>query len=149
MVVRRVVPADREAWIRMRMQLWPMHSAAEASAGVDEYYSCHDRMGVFVADDDGHLVGFAEVSLRDQAERCTTSPVGYLEAWYVEDEARKSGVGRELVRAAESWAEAQGCSEMASDCVIGSSASFEAHTALGYEETLRLIHFRKTLGGGA
>jgi len=36
---------------------------------------------------------------------------------------------------------------MASDAHLGNAASHEAHRALGFEESQRLVHFRKRLGG--
>ncbi len=40
---------------------------------------------------------------------------------------------------------ADGYAEMASDCLVENDVSLFAHTALGYTETGRLIHFRKPL----
>jgi len=57
---------------------------------------------------------------------------------------RRKGVGAMLVRAAEDWARHQGCSEFGSDTEIDNAASI-AHKALGFEETERLVCFRKTL----
>jgi aminoglycoside 6'-N-acetyltransferase I len=90
-------------------------------------------------------VGFAEVSLREMAEGCSTRPVGYLEGWYVQPSARHRGVGRRLLEAGEEWARAQGCSEMASDTEIEHIASQEAHQRLGYEIVSRAVLFRKAL----
>ena len=39
------------------------------------------------------LVGFAEVSRRAYAEGCETSPVGFLEGWYVVPERCGQGGG--------------------------------------------------------
>jgi aminoglycoside 6'-N-acetyltransferase I len=42
-----------------------------------------------------------EAALHARAEGCTTTPVGYLEAWYVDPDPRRRSVGRGLVEAAE------------------------------------------------
>ena len=47
------------------------------------------------------------------------------------------------MRAAEDWARAQGCVEMASDALIDNSESEKAHMALGFEVVDRCVHFRK------
>ena len=58
---------------------------------------------------------------------------------------RRHGVGRALVRAAEEWGRAQGCSEFASDTEIDNEDSAKAHAALGFEEVERIRCFRKSL----
>lgn len=83
--------------------------------------------------------------MRDYAEGCGSRPVGYLEGWYVIPEARRRGIGRALVEAAEAWARARGCTEMASDTELANRLSQMAHSRLGYEETERLVHYRKSL----
>ncbi|MGH8854579.1 MAG: GNAT family N-acetyltransferase, partial [Telluria sp.] len=50
-----------------------------------------------------------------------------------------------LVLAAEQWAREQGCTEMASDAMIDNTASHAMHLALGFEETERVVYFRKPL----
>lgn len=94
----------------------------------------------------GDVVGFAEVSLRAVAEGCRHTPVGYLEGWYVASGWRGRGIGRRLVEAAEGWALARGCREMASDTELDNTASQAAHARLGYEEVERVVLFRKALG---
>jgi aminoglycoside 6'-N-acetyltransferase I len=95
----------------------------------------------------GRVVGFAEVDLRPFADGCRSSPVGYLEGWYVVPEYRRKGVGRALVRRAESWVQDRGCTEMGSDTELENAISQEAHRALGYREVNRLVHLRRTLRG--
>ena len=100
----------------------------------------------FVADrGDGTLGGFVEAGLRKYADGCDTSPVGYIEGWYVDADLREQGIGRALIQAAEAWAIDRGCTEMGSDTWIENVVSYRAHLALGYEEAERLIHFRKRL----
>lgn len=153
--VRTVTPEDRDAWLRMRFGLWKDHPVDELTKEVDEYLR-GDASGAFGADSmpktvlvaergRGRVVGFAEVDLRERADGCPTHPVGYMEGWYVVAEERRRGVGRALFRAAEQWARDQGCSEMASDTMVGNDLGERAHKALGYEEVDRLILFRKNL----
>jgi aminoglycoside 6'-N-acetyltransferase I len=87
----------------------------------------------------------AELSLRPYAEDCRTSPVAFLERWYVIPAARRQGVGRALVSAAERWAREWGCSEFASDTELDNSTSAAAHRALGFEDAGAIRCFRKGL----
>ncbi|MCA1828150.1 MAG: GNAT family N-acetyltransferase [Myxococcales bacterium] len=127
----------------MRLALWPDSEPHE----VDDFLAGRARepLAVLVAEEGGSLLGFAELSIRNIAEGCTTGRVGYLEGWYVEPSARRRGIGRALVAAAEDWARAEGCSEFASDTEIDNEASAAAHAALGFEEVERIRCFRKVL----
>ena len=55
------------------------------------------------------------------------------------------GWGRRLVEAAETWARERGCREMGSDSWIDNLDGRAAHVALGYEERMTAVHFRKML----
>ncbi len=146
MRVRQVEPGDRDEWLRMRLALWPECQPERHEAEMAAYRPEDTGGAVFVAvRPAGGLGGFLEASLRGYADGCETHPVGYIEGWYVDPDLRRQGVGRELVREAEAWARAQGCTEMASDCELDNEVSFHAHLALGYEEADRLIHFMKKL----
>lgn len=149
MNIRPVNRDDRDEWQRMRARLFPGVDVAE----IDEWYAAAASGGthpvgavVLVADrGDGRLAGFAEIGIRGYAEGCETTPVAYLEAWYVDPDARRAGTGRRLVEAAEAWAAAQGFSEMASDSELDNDNSRSAHLALGFEEIERQICYRKRL----
>jgi aminoglycoside 6'-N-acetyltransferase I len=90
-------------------------------------------------------LGFLEVRLREYAEGASSSPVGFLEGWYVVEEVRKQGVGRKLVEAGEQWARSMGCTEMGSNTEIWRTGSMEAHLSLGYTEVERDVNFLKKL----
>jgi len=143
--VRPVRDTDRAEWLRMRQAFWggpvEMHRAEMA-----EQMARPDQLQVLVAArEEGGLGGFLEASIRRYAEGCETSPVGYIEGWYVDPDLRRTGAGRALVAAAEAWATSLGCREMASDCSVDNQTSFKAHLALGYAERETLIHFSKRL----
>ena len=104
-------------------------------------------MAILVSEDEnGALTGFIEVGLRSHADGCDTKrPVGFIEGWFVAEPLRNRGVGRELMRAAEDWARAQGCVELASDALIDNELSLRAHEAMGFEVVDRCVHFKKEL----
>ena len=103
-------------------------------------------VAVLVADrGDGSLAGFVEIGSRNYAQGCESTPVAFLEGWYVDPDVRFRGLGRRLVEAAERWAAANGFQEIASDTGLDNATSLEAHLALGYEEVERQICFRKRL----
>lgn len=148
--VRAAAPADADGWLRMREQLWPDESGSHA-VEIAEYFQGALRNPLHVvvaADASGHLVGFAELSIRNYAEDCETDRIAYLEGWYVEPGARRQGVGRALIAAAEEWGRSQGCTEFGSDALIDNAVSADAHRALGFEETAQIRTFRKVLGPG-
>ncbi len=157
--IRHAEPADAAQWIALRAALWPEEAGAIHAVEVARFFAEPQATpgatpgampeAVLVAADPAdsahRLVGFAEVSRRTYAEGCTTSPVGFLEGWYVVPEHRRHGVGRALVAAAEAWARAQGCHEFASDTPLENPTSAAAHRAIGFEEVVILRCFRKVL----
>ena len=146
--VRQARPADAKDWAVLRQALWPAESADELTAEAKAFFADRDSRleAVVLAEaDDGTLLGFAELSLRPYAEDCRTSPVAFLEGWYVIPTARRHGVGRALVSAAEQWAREQGCHEFASDTQLDNSMSAAAHRALGFEDAGAIRCFRKNL----
>jgi len=101
---------------------------------------------IFVWASDGDTIGgFVSLSLRPWAEGCAGAPVPYVEAWYVAEDLRGRGVGRALMRAAETWAREAGFRELGSDARLDNAASLQAHRRLGFVPTERLQFFRKSL----
>jgi aminoglycoside 6'-N-acetyltransferase I len=147
--IRSAVPADSEAWLEMRLALWPDEGEAGGHAREIERYFAGELampLEVLIARGRrGEPLGFVELSIRPYAEGCRTDRVAFLEGWYVVPEARRRGVGRELVAAAEAWAVRQGCSEFGSDALIDNDVSAAAHAALGFEEVVQIRCFRKDL----
>jgi aminoglycoside 6'-N-acetyltransferase I len=144
-IERCASPGDAD-WRRMRAELWPDCPDADHDTDMTLYASS-SRLAAFMArDGSGTPIGFVEVSLRsDYVNGTSTSPVGFIEGIYVTPDVRLQGVARALVQAAEAWARGKGCSEMASDCRIENEASHAMHRALGYDETDRVVYFRKSL----
>src|SRR6266567_1394461 len=111
MKVREYRDADWSTWLRMSVALFPEYSAEVLVPGMREFRARSDAE-VFVAEDSGGaVVGFVEVGSRPYADGCDTSPVGYIEAWYVDTHLRREGWGRALLTAAEAWARNRGYRE--------------------------------------
>ena len=146
MRVREYREADWPEWLRMSRALFPGESADDLASGMREHLAREDA-ALFVAErDDGSIAGFVEAGARPYADGCATSPVGYVEAWYVDPDMRRRGVGRALLAAAESWARGRGYREMASDAQLDNDASHAAHRRSGYAEVDRVVQYRKELG---
>jgi aminoglycoside 6'-N-acetyltransferase I len=143
--IRRATYEDKQAWLTLRQGLWPEAPRDYLSLDQDRQLSDEEKAVFLVTDGEGTLFGFLEVGLRDVAEGCETSPVGYIEAWYVDPQARGQKLGRDLVQAAEQWARARGCTEIASDTWIDNESGIQVHQRLGYYEVDRLVHFVKRL----
>ena len=148
MHIHPATPEDSGSWRRMREALWPEDGESYHASEVGKYFAgrLREPLEVLLAcDDAGTPLGFAELNIRAYAEDCLTDNVGYLEGWYVVPEARRRGVGRALIAAAEEWARRQGCTEFASDALLDNDVSARAHRALGFTETVQLRCFRKSL----
>lgn len=146
MLIRRATTDDLAGWSVLRAQLWPAEHASEHAVYAAQWLAEANTDAFLAFDSEGRLVGFLEVDLRPYAEGCETSPVGYVEGWYVIPGQRRHGVGRALVRAAEDWARARGCAEMASGTELTNAGAQDAHERLGYERVQTLVIFRRTLG---
>jgi aminoglycoside 6'-N-acetyltransferase I len=142
--IRPVRESDAAEWIRMRREVFG--DSEDHDAEVRAYFAGSAAAPTFVAErPSGALVGFIELSVRSYAEGCVTGPVGYIEGWYVDPDARRMGLGRVLVQTAETWARNAGYREMGSDALLGNDLSVKAHAALGYREVCRIVCFRRVL----
>lgn len=98
--------------------------------------------------DDHRLGGFIALAMRPWAVTSpvrSSTPCAYIEGWWVDEDLRGQGWGKQLVEGAERWAIAQGSRELGSDAQITNTGSIAAHGALGFEEVERVVFFRKRL----
>jgi aminoglycoside 6'-N-acetyltransferase I len=137
---------DHGAWFELRDALWPHASREEHAAEMQAFLAEPQRYAQFVARLGGEPVGLVEVSIRnDYVNGTERSPVGFLEGLFVMAAQRRQGIARQLIAAAQAWVRAQGCSEMASDAGLDNPTSHAVHRALGFEETERVVYFRRAL----
>lgn len=144
MVIRPLDKPDIEAWIGMRHRLWAAYEREDLIRETVDW--AQGKLGVFVAEAFDGLVGFAEVTMRERAPGCTTSPVGYLEGWWVDPDYRREGIGSALLAACEQWSRVHGATEFASDAHADNEVSRAAHEAAGFAEKRAVVRFHKQIG---
>lgn len=79
MRLRSLEAPDIPRWIELRAKLWPHESPIELDAQGRRALTAQPPLIVFLAEENGTLVGFLELSLRSYAEDCASSPVPYVE----------------------------------------------------------------------
>jgi aminoglycoside 6'-N-acetyltransferase I len=142
--VRSATQSDLHAWAEMRAKLWPSASAAEHLLELKESFGLSKFNG-WVAIESDRYVGFAEASIRDFANGCDSRPVVFFEGVWVDELYRKSGLGRRFVLAVEDWARSLDIHEVGSDAELQKTLSHLCHLKWGFEETERVIYYRKKL----
>jgi len=144
-MIIRAKKEDALAVAQLAVKMWadnvPEELAEEMSKVIDS-----DEGTIFFAEKNGRVVGFAQCQLRhDYVEGTESSPVGYLEGIFVDEEFRHKGYAKEMLAECEKWAKEQGCTEFASDCELDNEASLAFHMKMGFEEVNRVICFTKRL----
>ncbi len=144
-MIREATQADTFALAELAVKMWFNHTISELQSGFLDLICSSDAV-CFMKYADNKEVGFAQCQLRkDYVEGTSTSPVGYLEAIYIEKEYRHRGYAKELLSKCENWAKEKCCTEFASDCEIDNDTSLEFHLSMGFEEANRIICFRKNI----
>jgi aminoglycoside 6'-N-acetyltransferase I len=141
---------DDTAWLALRAEFIPEVGTDEQRTFLQAFARDSAAFRAFIAQDtQAGLLGFAEVAVRtDFVNGCEHRPALFLEGIYVRPEHRGRGVARALCEAAGRWGLEQGCREFASDVYEDDHDSLAAHRGLGFEETERVVYFRKPLAGG-
>ncbi len=143
-LIRPATIEDRDEVARMARGLWPDDHAEEV-AEFDRWLAQREpttEIAVVPRPGDG-LGGFVWLAERRWAEGCPSSPVGYVEGWYVDADSRRHGVGRLLMEYALGWCRRRGYTHLGSDAELDNAISIAAHTAIGFAEAGRSVHFAR------
>ena len=143
-MIRKAETKDYPAAAALAAKMWE-HDPEELVQEFAEATAAGEG-AVFIPEEDGRAVGFAQCGLRhDYVEGTESSPVGYLEGVYVDEACRRRGYAAQLLSACEGWAKEKGCREFASDCELTNTDSLGFHLSLGFQEANRIICFTKKL----
>jgi len=139
------LPEDDGEWARLRHALWPTLALEAHRVDMQAWLNRADAVVMVAPRSAGGLCGFAEAGARSIADGCNTSPVAYLEGWFVDPDSRKRGIGAALIRAVEHWARTRGHRELASDAELENLQGQRAHLAVGFAEVGRVVLYLKAL----
>lgn len=150
MTIEPCTSNEQAGWLILRQALWPDDSPEEHLAEMASFCANPERYVQFMAySSPREPVGFVEAALRtDYVNGTASSPVAFVEGIYVIPAARRKGVAAALIDAVEHWARSRGCTELASDALLENQSSHAFHRAAGFEETERVVYFRKSLAPG-
>lgn len=132
-------------WLQLRILLWPDHEDAHLLEMRQLLEQPH-TLQLLSYNDQQQAIAMLEASIRYEYVNGTqTSPVAFLEGIFVLPEYRRSGVATTLVQQVEDWAKQFSCTEFASDAAIDNTISHAMHRALGFQETERVVYFKKKI----
>ena len=144
-MIVKATSKDSLALAKMAIKMWSEHSLDELAKEFEETIDCEES-AIFMLMVDNQAVGFAQCQLRhDYVEGTDSSPVGYLEGIFLEQEFRHRGHAKKLLAQCEEWAKNKGCTEFASDCESDNDESLKFHINMGFTEVNRIICFKKQL----
>ncbi len=144
-MIRKATVIDAACVAKLAIQMWEDNTLEGLTGELAEIIA-NPESGVFLLYDCEQAIGFAQCQLRhDYVEGTDSSPVGYLEGIFVEEDYRNKGYAKELLKQCEAWAKDMGCTEFASDCELTNTGSLEFHLKMGFEEANRVICFTKRL----
>ncbi|HSC26614.1 MAG TPA: GNAT family N-acetyltransferase [Vicinamibacterales bacterium] len=99
---------------------------------------------LLVAECDGRVVGWVHAVVSEYVELDAFAVIGGL---VVDRRHRRKGIGRRLMREAEEWARASGCSVVRLWSSTSRTASHEFYRQLGYTKVKTQYSFVKSLDG--
>lgn len=144
-MVRKATNCDSRVLAEMAIQMWDSSTIDDLEREFIE--TLHkEQTAFFIKYTNSFPAGFAQCGLRnDYVEGTESSPVEYLEGIFVKKEYRHNGYAKELLLSCEEWAKKMGCTEFANDCELSNVGSLQFHIAVGFEESNRIICFRKRI----
>jgi len=145
MIIEKANKKNLDEVTSLAMKLWPENIWSVLRAEFEEQLESKKDV-VYLAISEGRYVGFIHMSLRyDYVEGSSSSPVGYIEGIYVDENYRNKGISKMLVEAGEIWSKALGCTEIASDTELHNVGSQQFHKSIGFKEAAKIVAFIKAI----
>lgn len=128
---RMAAPRDFEAVFRLLGQLWPTLPLDRTRIRA-VYERCleSDNDCLLVADDDGDVVGFGGMTVKNSFWQ--QSYVGYITTLVVDESRRGQGIGKAIVEAFSERAKLAGCRRIELDSGFHREEAHRAYEHLGF-----------------
>lgn len=144
-IIREIIKKDLEEWLKLGLKLWPEERKNELKKIFLDILSSEKEIA-FICKNANEYIGFINVSIRsDYVEGSNSTPVGYIEGVYVEQNHRKKGIANQLIEAGEKWVKEKGCKQMGSDIEYDNTVSYHFHKSIGFKEAGRIFCFIKNI----
>lgn len=155
--LRRAVDADREALGRYGGALMRQHHAFDPErfiqvphpeVGYARFLAgevANDESLVMVAERDGQVIGYVYASLEPQSWKELRGACGYLHDVFVDADARGTGTGKRLVRAAIAWLEKRGAPRVVLLSAARNEGAQRLFARLGFRPTM--VEMTRERGG--
>ena len=141
--VREAVPRDLDAVMELRLALLREHPdhpiygrlRADVNPRARELFSAQLRSpteSIFLAECDGSVAGILRCVESMGSPLLDPPRYAYVSSVYVRPDARRRGVLRAMLRAAETWSRARGLDQMRLHNVAGSPDAEGAWSAMGF-----------------
>jgi len=140
--IRAVVEADLSALAGLLGQLRYDVPQDELQRRLEKVLTSPGHMA-FVSEERGHIHGLVHVYGRPAFEK---PPEAIIQAIVVDTRARRAGIGKRLMAAAETWAADQGYASVALHASTDRAGAHAFYTTLGYYRAATSVLFRRTLG---
>ncbi len=127
MGVRQADRGDLDAWVDMRIALWPSERREVLLEEAEAILSSPDEV-CFMLEVGTDKAGFIEGAVRQGP----SARYGHVEGWYVAPEYRRLGHGRELMGRLEQWCLHREICRMTSDTGRAYPISPKAHAGCGF-----------------
>lgn len=139
----RAVDGDSLAiWLDFATMVWQ----SKRSDLQTEFLAGHFPNEFLYYNQEQEAVAWISLSLRKEyVEGARAFPVAYLEGIAVKPAYRKQGFAHQLLCFAKDWARNLGATQLASDALLDNNISQAVHTALGFREVSRSVHFIRDL----
>ena len=144
MKIRELNLDQHDDWIEARRLLWPNSAVNEHSDEIKQLLNSK-KFFAWAIWDEGSVVAFTEVYLRDFANGCRSMPVPFIEGIWVEESYRGRGLAKKLIDHISYWAKDNGHNEIGSDVLLSNTESISKHQSWGFEETEQVVYFNKKI----
>lgn len=145
MIIEKANKTNVDQVTNLAMKLWPDNVWSDLETEFEQLLESKKDI-VYLAVVEEAYIGFIHMSLRfDYVEGSNSSPVGYIEGIYVDENHRNKGISRKLVEAGEEWSKSFGCKEIASDTELHNYGSQTFHKRIGFKEAGRIVAFIKDI----
>jgi aminoglycoside 6'-N-acetyltransferase I len=155
MNIREVEQKDFPEWHRLRCSLYPECTKEQLHSELESIYFRRTVVGeldysVWVAEQSPEkLVGFVEMSIRNNVEEYESDRVGYVESLFVDENFRRNGVARDLVKNGLEWIFQNNCTEVIVDTDKSYVGACAFYLNLGFVEILQReneVFYKKNCG---